>query len=135
MKNETKLKKVITFLQENNIKYRQPEKVLFGHSDLFLPDTRVAIKIDGEDSVLFYNTHKKSCYPVFIREGDAPRFVLEKVQNTIIESMKKQQRELMRKSQKEENRRINAAQMKLCAERKAAKLSLASKKKVKYGKK
>ena len=79
MKNETKLKKVIAFLQENNIKYRHPEKVLFGHSDLFLPDTRVAIKIDGEDSIRFYDTHKRSCFPVFIREEDTPKFEIEKV--------------------------------------------------------
>lgn len=120
MKNETKLKKVIAFLEENNIKYRQHKNVWFGHSDIFLPDTRVAIKIDGEDSVRFYDTHKRSCFPVFIREEDTPKFVIEKVINTIIKSMTKKQQYLMYKKQKEENRRINAEQMKLCAERKAA---------------
>lgn len=128
MKNETKLKKVIVFLEENNIKYRQPKKVLFGCSDLFLPDTRVAIKIDGEDSVRFYETHKRNCFPVFIREEDTPKFVIEKVQNTIIKSMMKEQEMLMRKKQKEENRRINAEQMKLCAERKAAKAAMEARK-------
>lgn len=120
MKNETKLKKVIAFLEENNVKYRQHKNVWFGHSDVFLPDTRVAIKIDGEDRKRFYETHKGKCYPVFIRDEDAPKFVLEKVQNTIVKSMMKEQELLMRKKQKEENRRINAEQMKLCAERKAA---------------
>lgn len=120
MKNETKLKKVIAFLEENNIKYRQHKNVWFGHSDVFLPDTRVAIKIDGEDRKRFYETHKGKCYPIFIRDEDTPKFVLEKVQNTIVKSMIKEQGLLMRKKQKEENRRINAEQMKLCAERKAA---------------
>lgn len=120
MKNETKLKKVIAFLEENNVKYRQHKNVWFGHSDVFLPDTRVAIKIDGEDRKRFYETHKGKCYPVFIRDEDTPKFVLEKVQNTIVKSMMKEQELLMRKKQKEENRRINAEQMKLCAERKAA---------------
>lgn len=120
MKNETKLKKVIAFLEENNVKYRQHKNVWFGHSDVFLPDTRVAIKIDGEDRKRFYETHKGKCYPVFIRDEDTPKFVLEKVQNTIVKSMMKEQELLMRKRQKEENRRINAEQMKLCAERKAA---------------
>lgn len=128
MKNETKLKKVISFLQENNIKYRQHEKVFFGHSDLFLPDTRVAIKIDGEDSVRFYDTHKKTCFPVFIRDEDSPKFVIEKVQNTIIKSMTKQQQYLMYKERKEENRRLNAEQMKICAARKAAKAARMAKK-------
>ena len=120
MKNETKLKKVIAFLEENNVKYRQHKNVWFGHSDVFLPDTRVAIKIDGEDRKRFYETHKGKCYPVFIRDEDTPKFVLEKVQNTIVKSMMKEQELLMRKKQKEENRRINAEQMKLCAERKEA---------------
>lgn len=130
MKNETKLKKVIVFLEENNIKYRQPKKVLFGCSDLFLPDTRVAIKIDGEDSVRFYETHKRNCFPVFIREEDTPKFVLEKVRNTIVKSMMKEQELLMRKKQKEENRRVNAEQMKLYAARKAAKAARLAKKEV-----
>lgn len=133
MKNETKLKKVIAFLEENNIKYRQHKNVWFGHSDIFLPDTRVAIKIDGEDRVRFYDTHKKSCFPVFIREEDTPKFVIEKVQNTIIKSMTKQQQYLMYKEQKEENRRINAEQMKLCAERKAAKAAMETRKAARRG--
>lgn len=119
MKNETKLKKVIEFLKENNINYIERKK-RYGHSDVFLPDTRVAIKVDGEDRYHFYKTHKGRSYPVFIRDEDSPKFVLEKVLNTIVKSMMKEQELLMRKKQKEENRRINAEQMKLCAERKAA---------------
>lgn len=133
MKNETKLKKVIAFLEENNIKYRQHKNVWFGHSDVFLPDTRVAIKIDGEDRKRFYETHKGKCYPVFIRDEDTPKFVLEKVQNTIVKSMMKEQELLMRKKQKEENRRINAEQMKLCAERKAAKATMKARKAARRG--
>lgn len=120
MKNETKLKKVIGFLKENNIKYIERKK-RYGHSDVFLPGTKVAIKIDCEDRDRFYKTHKGRCYPVFIRDEDTPKFVLEKVQKTIILSMTRAQQWVMRKKQKEENRRINAEQMKLCAERKAAK--------------
>lgn len=106
-------------MKENNIKYIERKK-RYGHSDVFLPDTRVAIKVDGEDRYHFYKTHKGRSYPVFIRDEDLPKFVLEKVLNTIVKSMMKEQELLMRKKQKEENRRINAEQMKLCAERKAA---------------
>ncbi len=133
MKNETKLKKVIAFLDENNIRYRRRKKVWDGHSDIFLPDTRVAIKIDGEDRKRFYETHKGKCYPVFIRDEDTPKFVLEKVRNTIVKSMMKEQELLMRKEQKEENRRINAEQMKLCAERKAAKAAMEARKAARKG--
>ena len=120
MKNETKLRKVIEFLKENNINYIERKK-RYGHSDVFLPDTRVAIKVDGNDRQRFYKTHRAMCFPVFIRDEDTPKFVLEKVQNTIILSMTRAQQWVMRKKQKDENRRINAEQMKLCAERKAAK--------------
>ena len=133
MKNETKLKKVIAFLDENNIRYRRRKKVWFGHSDIFLPDTGVAIKIDGEDRDRFYETHKGRCYPVFVRDEDTPKFVLEKVLNTIVKSMTKEQELLMRKKQKEENRRINAEQMKLCAERKAAKAAMEARKAARRG--
>lgn len=132
MKNETKLKKVIEFLKENNIKYRQRKKQ-YGHSDVFLPDTKVAIKIDCEDRDRFYKTHKGRCYPVFIRDEDTPKFVLEKVQNTIILSMTRAQQWVMRKKQKEENRRINAEQMKLCAERKAARAAMEARKAARKG--
>ena len=120
MKNETKLRKVIEFLKENDINYIERKK-RDGHSDVFLPDTRVAIKVDGNDRQRFYKTHRAMCFPVFIRDEDTPKFVLEKVQNTIILSMTRAQQWVMRKKQKDENRRINAEQMKLCAERKAAK--------------
>lgn len=126
MKNETKLKKVIEFLKENNINYIECKK-RYGHSDVFLPDTRVAIKVDGEDRYHFYKTHKRRSYPVFIRDEDTLKFVLEKIQNTIVKSMLKEQELLMCKKQKEENRRINAEQMKLRAERKAAKARKATK--------
>ena len=121
------------FLEENNIKYIERKKQ-YGHSDVFLPDMRIAIKVDGEDRECFYETHKGRCYPVFIRDEDTPKFVLEKVQNTIVKAMMKEQDLLMRKKEKEENRRINAEQMKLCAERKARKATKdATEKGGKYG--
>ncbi|KGF48775.1 hypothetical protein [Prevotella disiens] len=52
MKNSIKLEKVKHFLDENSIKYEEREK-RFGHSDLWLPKARVAIKIEGDDSMAF----------------------------------------------------------------------------------
>lgn len=49
---------------------------------------RINVKLEGEDDRLFYDRHKRK-NPVFIRDSDAPKFVLEKVQNVIIELMKK----------------------------------------------
>ena len=124
---------MIAFLEENNVKYRQHKNVWFGHSDVFLPDTRVAIKIDGEVRKRFYETHKGKCYPVFIRDDESLKFILEKLQNTIVKSMMKEQKMLMREKQKEENRRINAEQMKLRAERKAAKAAMEARKATRKG--
>ena len=47
------------------------------------------MKLEGEDDSLFYDRHKHK-NPVFIRDSEAPKFVLEKVQNVIIELMKKE---------------------------------------------
>jgi len=101
MKNSTKLEKVKQFLDENGIKYEEREK-RFGHSDLWLPSVRVAVKIEGEDSRKFFDTHKKTCYPLFISDEETPSFILEKLQATIIRSMQEAQQRLMNKKEKEE---------------------------------
>lgn len=93
MKNETKLKKVREFLDENNIKYKTSKNAgKAGHSDLVLPSFRIFIKLQGEDDALFYENHHIGVYPIFVRDADAPKFVLEKVQNTIIKVMQLKQK-------------------------------------------
>lgn len=92
MKNETKLNRVKEFLDGNNIKYVTPKNAgKKGHSDLFLPLFRIYIKLQGEDDELFYKTHHIGVHPIFIRDGETPKFVLEKVQNTIIKIMQNKQ--------------------------------------------
>lgn len=103
MKNSIKLEKVKLFLDENNIKYEEREKRV-GHCDLWIPSVRVAIKIKGEDSRKFFDTHKKTCYPLFIRDEETLSFVLEKLQNTIIRSMQAAQQRLMNKKEREEKK-------------------------------
>lgn len=110
MKNETKLEKVKKWLKENGIKYRIPNKDEVWKSDLFLFDYMVNIKISVSEAVdaEFYE-HTKGHYPVFIRTGESPKFIIEKVQNTIIKSMQMQQKILMRKREKEE-RKLKASE-------------------------
>ena len=92
MKNETKLKKVKEFLDGNNIKYSVSKNAgKKGHSDLVLPAFRIYIKLQGEDDALFYENHHVGVHPIFIRNEETPKFVLEKVQNTIIKVMQKKQ--------------------------------------------
>ena len=95
MKNETKLEKVKKFLAENNIEYKTRDKHIWGKSDLYLPKFGIHIKIEGDDDSDFY----KRCFkffPVFVRSTETPKFVIEKVQNTIIKSMQRQQVKLMK---------------------------------------
>lgn len=100
MKNETKLKKVQRFLEENGIEYHLPKKRgKFGHSDLTIPKFGIYIKLDGDDSRAFYERHHRGWkqFPVFVRDSDTPKFVIEKVQNTIIKSMTLEQNALLKK--------------------------------------
>ena len=104
MGNSEKLLAVIQFLRENNIKYVLNDKGE-GHSNLWVPSYRIAVKITGKDDILFYDTHRRTCFPVFIRTEESIDFVIEKVQNTIIKSMKKAQEQLLHKQEKEERKK------------------------------
>ncbi len=95
MKNETKLEKVKKFLDENNIEYRARKNRKWGKSDLYLPAFGINIKLEGDDDSDFYKTTRRF-FPVFVRSADTPKFVLEKVQNTIIRSMQVKQAKLMK---------------------------------------
>lgn len=104
MKNSEKLTAVMQFLRENNIKYVLNSKGE-GHCNLWVPIHRIAIKITGEDDALFYDTHRRTCFPVFIRAEETVEFVIEKVQNTIVKSMKKVQEQLLLKQEKAEHKK------------------------------
>lgn len=95
MKNETKLKKLEAWLDENNFSHHVPrslERGVKGSPNLIITpfgNHRINVKIEGEDDSLFYDRHRGK-HPVFIRDSETPKFVLEKVQNVIIELMKKE---------------------------------------------
>ena len=94
MKNVTKLKKLEAWLDENNFSHhvhRSLERGVKGRPNLIITpfgSHRINVKLEGEDDRLFYDRHKRK-NPVFIRDSESPKFVLEKVQNVIIELMKK----------------------------------------------
>lgn len=95
MKNVTKLKKLEAWLDENNFSNHVPrslERGVKGSPNLIITPFghhRINVKLEGEDDSLFYDLHKHK-NPVFIRDSESPKFVLEKVQNVIIELMKKE---------------------------------------------
>ena len=81
-------------MDENNFSHHDPgslERGVKGSPNLIITpfgSHRINVKLEGEDDRLFYDRHKRK-NPVFIRDSESPKFVLEKVQNVIIELMKK----------------------------------------------
>lgn len=106
VKNETKLKKLMVWLNENGIEYRAIEEwrdkfYRYMRSDLFIPAYTVSVKIDDYQTQKWYQKHKAR-NPVIIRDIDTPKFVIEKIQNTIIRVMQKQQKEHLKEIHKKE---------------------------------
>lgn len=114
MKNGTKLERAKRFLDENGIRHESRANGV-GHSDLWLPDLRIAIKIEGYDDALFFETHSKACFPVFIRDADTLGFVREKLRNTIIKAMVHIQSQM---NQRQEALERREERKRLAAERK-----------------
>lgn len=100
VKNETKLRKLQEWLDANNIKYETFEwrmrHARHGHSDLYIPEYCISVKIEDTDAQYFYRTHKRGRNPVFIRTTDTSKFVIEKVQTTIIRVMSERQKQYMK---------------------------------------
>lgn len=120
MKNTTKLEKLKQWLDENDISYEH-RKNRRGQSDLWIRKYKIAVKIDGDDSQEFYRKHMRTTSPVFIRDTDTPKFVIEKVQNTIVNAMIKEQRRLEWLEKKEQSRRYYEECMKRHEEKVARK--------------
>ena len=85
MKNETKLKKLMGWLDKNNIEYRCPSKEISKckrkkRSDLFIPKFVISVRIDDDYTQKWYRAHYDR-NPVVIRDTDTPRFLIEKMQN------------------------------------------------------
>lgn len=106
MKNETKLKKLMAWLDENKIEYRQPPKEMRKdrrrrRSDLFIPQYCISVKIDNEYSHKWYSKHYNR-NPVFIRTEETPKFIIEKVQNVITRVMLGRQKNYLKRLAKEQ---------------------------------
>ena len=108
MKNETKLKKLMGWLDENNIEYRCPSGEMSEYkrrkrSDLFIPRFTVSVRIDDDYTQKWYRTHYDR-NPVIIRDTDTPKFLIEKIQNTITRVMINQQKHYMREQDRKKTK-------------------------------
>ena len=96
MTNEEKLERVKAFLNENNIPFEENAKKCKVNLPLYVKKYNIVIHV-GDDQE-FFQAIRRVCHPVFIREEETADFVLEKVQNLIIERMKSMQSKIMKKN-------------------------------------
>ena len=104
MTNEKKLEEVKKFLKQNRLRFLT-EYIIFGKrrcADLYVPKHRILVKItDGkEEDDKFFRDVKYHYHPLFIRDEESVDFVLEKLQNLIIDIMKAKQQIAMNKQSK-----------------------------------
>lgn len=105
MKNLKKLERLKSFLDGQGMEYRVQDVCdKPGYYNLYIPQYRIAVKVTNEgeeDDRVFFEYFKRLFYPVFVRTSDTPKFVIEKVQNTIIKSMLRSQKNLLDRVERE----------------------------------
>jgi len=106
--NQEKLEKLKEWLKDNNIPFDENHK---SRSTGFTFDLKVkkpliavCISSDRDDEV--FNRIKRTYAPFFIRESETAEFIIEKMQNCIVDRMMKEQKKLENAAKKEEGRRI-----------------------------
>ena len=91
---KAKMDVLVNFLTENKIPffttYKGNVKVT---PDLYIAKHKIMVKISEgkEKDDNFYHADKYKYHPLFIRDDETKDFVLEKMQNLIIDIMKKKQ--------------------------------------------
>jgi hypothetical protein len=101
MTNRDKLEAIKAFLRENNLNFEENHfsKSRKINIDLVVYPYRIAIHFSDDKDREFFNKTKRHYHPFFIRDIESEEFVLEKMQNCIIEEMKKRQQALMEKKE------------------------------------
>ena len=104
MTNKEKLELLKDWLRENNVPFKEN---YFSNStstriDLAVINPRIAVHMsDGNDQKFFQSV--RFCYaPFFIRENETMDFILEKMQNCIVEQMMKAQKRFEQQQLKKE---------------------------------
>ena len=110
MTNEEKLEKLKEWLKDNNVPFKEnyesrSQGIRF---DLRVEKLLIAVIISSERDNEIFHRIKRTYAPFFIRESESPEFIIEKMQNCIVDRMLKQQKALENEAKKEEGRRIAA---------------------------
>ena len=97
MTNKEKLEVLKSFLQENSIPFKEDVIRKGQHFDLFIGMYLICVRLSNENDQNFYEVIKHFYHPLFIREKETAEFVVEKMQNLIIDLMKKKHNRTLRK--------------------------------------
>ena len=110
MTNQEKLEKLKEWLKDNNIPFIENHKSCFGVTmDLKIPSLMIAVFLSGGDrewetSVCYSNSGNFRLLwvykPFFIRESETAEFIIEKMQNCIIDRMQLMQRRWLNEQKK-----------------------------------
>lgn len=100
MTNKEKLEALKAFLTENNVKFvenhfSKTNNLTF---DLLIRDLRIAVHLSDGNDQTFYRKIFKYYKPFFIRENETSDFIIEKMQNCIVDRMTWLQRKFERKN-------------------------------------
>ena len=97
MSNKEKLEALKAFLKENGIHFREKVILKGQKADLFIGKYQICVRLSDENDQRFYEVIKHIYHPLFIRDKETKEFVIEKMQNLIIDIMKKQQNRFLKK--------------------------------------
>lgn len=85
MEAKEKLEAIKAFLTENKIEHWENAELMDGRKHvilaLYIPKYNIAVNVDQDEQ--WYKKVRNFTHPVFIRESEDSKFVLEKVMNTI----------------------------------------------------
>ena len=102
MENKEKLEAVKAFLTENNLNFEENHfsKSRKINIDMVVYPYRIAVHLSDDNDREFFNKTKRHYHPFFIRDNESEEFVLEKMQNCIIDEMKKIQERFNKANEK-----------------------------------
>ena len=99
---KTKLNMLECFLTSNGITYYRSfvSKKRDIKAELYIPQHKILVKVsEGEEKDnVFYKAVKYGFHPLFIRDNESKDFVLEKMQNLLIDLMKQSQKNYIKKN-------------------------------------
>lgn len=97
MTNREKLEVLKAFLNENSIPFKENVMWKGQKFDLYIGKYHICVRLSDENDQKFYERVKRIYHPLFIRESETSDFVLEKMQNLIIDLMKCQHKFISKK--------------------------------------